>query len=456
MAVSSVSDMTIAEAKTVSGVADDVLDAVAVELGGPTSTSDWTHFLSSEVEAALTSTTYTTASGTAGTAFSTLDKSRVRAFVAKCSGNSVTTLAIPGVAGLPGLLASAPAGQPALKKTKLSSLVDGTADAEVLLLDPTKVRDMFNDYEQMRGEPPHQDVEPSFEQLSAVAQLIGADAVPYVDFAIFGPHGKRAMKKISHMAYTFLPASGEWKRVEMPGPPCYDTWYKSWLVFECALTLLGTVRTERLRQYSEAIRGYITMYGPSIWPIIYQADVRMRSEQFERIRRAAEIELSRLPPGVKHAFYDPAKPWDGVFAMAIRDNRFWETEVRELAVLWLARVQLPRPFISDDTILDEHSSHPPPGMGGGGSESSRSRQRKGKGGSKGHTSFPPQQPPATKGRQKAKAKGKGKGTKKGVDKANEICNNYNAGKCGVVCSAGRKHACSKCGGPHPVTNCTRG
>ena len=456
MNVSSVSDMTIAAAKAASGVVDIILEAVADTLGGPTSTSDWDHFHSSEIETALTATTYTAADGTPNTGLLAVDKSRVRAFIDKCSERSVTTLA---VAGPP-----APAGQPALKKTKLSSLVDGTADAEVLLLDPTKVRDMFNAYEQTRGEPPHPDVEPSFEQLSAVAQLIGADAVPYVDFAIFGPHGKRAMKKISHMAYTFLPASGEWKRVEMPGPPCYDTWYKSWVVFECALTLLGTVRTERLRQYSEAIRGYITLYGPSIWPIVYQADVRMRSEQFERIRRAAEIELSRLPPGMKHALYDPAKPWDGVFALAIRDNRFWETEVRELAVLWLARVRLPRPFITDDTILDEHTSRSPPAMGGGGSESSQHRPRKGKGGSKTDTSFPPHHQPAAKGpssrqaprSQKAKAKGKGQGSKKGSDESSEVCNNYNAGKCGVVCSTGRKHVCAKCGGQHPAISCTRG
>ncbi len=79
MAVSSVSNMTIAEARAASGVADIVYDAVALELGGPTSTSDWTHFRSSEVETALTDTKYTAADGTAGTVLTTLDKSRVRA-----------------------------------------------------------------------------------------------------------------------------------------------------------------------------------------------------------------------------------------------------------------------------------------------------------------------------------------------------------------------------------------
>ena len=49
-------------------------------------------------------------------------------------------------------------------------------------------------YEQTRGERPHPDIELSFEQLSAVVQLVDADAIPYVDFSIFGLHGKGAIK----------------------------------------------------------------------------------------------------------------------------------------------------------------------------------------------------------------------------------------------------------------------
>ncbi len=74
----------------------------------------------------------------------------------------------------------------------------------------SKSATLFDSYEQVRGEPPHPDIEPSFEQLSAVAQLVGADAVPYVDFAIFAPDGKTAINRMTHMACSFIPASGEW------------------------------------------------------------------------------------------------------------------------------------------------------------------------------------------------------------------------------------------------------
>jgi hypothetical protein len=48
----------------------------------------------------------------------------------------------------------------ALKKVRLSSLVDGTAEAEAVLLDAITLRMMFNNYETLLGEPPHEDTEP--------------------------------------------------------------------------------------------------------------------------------------------------------------------------------------------------------------------------------------------------------------------------------------------------------
>ena len=35
-----------------------------------------------------------------------------------------------------------------------------------------------------------------------------------------------------------------------------------------------------------------------------------------------------------------------------------------------------------------------------------------------------------------------------------MCINFNKGACETPCCHGRLHKCSKCGGPHPVTQCT--
>ena len=62
------------------------------------------------------------------------------------------------------------------------------------------------------------------------------------------------------------------------------------MVFKCTLLLLGSVKPERLDLYGEHLKSFLTTYGPRWWFLIYQADVRMRSEHFERIRRRLHIE----------------------------------------------------------------------------------------------------------------------------------------------------------------------
>ena len=64
-------------------MSDLVLAAVTAELRGPTSTSDWAHFLAAEIEVTHVSAKYTAADGTVDTTLTALDKSRTRAFIAK-------------------------------------------------------------------------------------------------------------------------------------------------------------------------------------------------------------------------------------------------------------------------------------------------------------------------------------------------------------------------------------
>ena len=92
---------------------------------------------------------------------------------------------------------------------------------------------------------------------------------------------------------------------------------------------------ERLDLCGEHLRSFLTTYGPSCWFLIYQADVRMRSEHFERIRRRLQIEhdSQNITLG-----FDPTTPWDGVFAAAVKDTELWDSEVREKALPYLAKV----------------------------------------------------------------------------------------------------------------------
>eukprot|EP00974_Lingulodinium_polyedra_P089267 8656269-Lingulodinium_polyedra.AAC.1 len=65
------------------------------------------------------------------------------------------------------------------------------------------------------------------------------------------------------------------------------------MVLRTTLLLLRAVSPEPLDLYGEWIRKLTETYGTSCWWIIYRADVRMRSEEFERIRRRLQLSASR-------------------------------------------------------------------------------------------------------------------------------------------------------------------
>jgi len=107
--------------------------------------------------------------------------------------------------------ASASTGAPApaaSKKTKLSSLVDITADAELVKVSDATIRNMYVDYCTVRGDHPHEDIEPTDEQLSALHQLIVSGSAPYADFSIWGPHGRRMLKRMVLSAHSYDVSTG--------------------------------------------------------------------------------------------------------------------------------------------------------------------------------------------------------------------------------------------------------
>ncbi|MFM7981646.1 MAG: hypothetical protein ACKPKO_20245, partial [Candidatus Fonsibacter sp.] len=67
----------------------------------------------------------------------------------------------------------------------------------------------YSNYALTRRDLPHQDIEPTDEQLSAIHQLVTAGDAPYVDFSIFGRHGRRMLKRLTFASRTLDPSTGE-------------------------------------------------------------------------------------------------------------------------------------------------------------------------------------------------------------------------------------------------------
>ena len=363
--------------------------------------------------------------------------SALRAFVRAKMGMS--TGPDNGGAGSP-TTASPPAiGQ---RKLKMAAIVDQTLDAEVVPMSSADVRVLFAAYKAKRGDMPHADIEPTGDQVAAVQQLLAADAPPYADFAVFGPHGRRLAAKLSFSAFTYTP-DGSWQRRELPGPPGIEPWWLAWRVLKTALLLLDAADVEHLDNYGEYIRALHSRYGNTAWFIIYTADVRMRSEHFEHLRRNAEAEHAELLSQGRASPHDPARPWNYVFKLAVTDKIWWDENCRDPAVLFLSRAA-PASSVIQDGTAQPYMSYP------GGAEASfhnaaPARRRDADG---------PAAPSKRARKRTAKAAAAAAGASADADR--EICFNYNAGRCYQSCPANRLHKCTICGGSHPATSCHRG
>ena len=344
-----------------------------------------------------------------------------RACCIKCNFSNVLT-------GAPPRREAAPDPVRAGRKVKLSTLVDGTLEADLVPLPTTTVHDLFARYARERGALPHEDHEPTPDQLAAVQQLLASDVPPYVDFSIFGPHGKRMQHKLHLVAQQFNPQDGSWQRLDLPGPPGFSDWWRCWLVFRCTMLLLNAAKAEPLDLYGEHIRTLATTYGPQAWFLIYQADVRMRREHLERIRRRAALAPGPIDPPT----------WSEVFHEAVQDQAFWNAEVRDRALLYLARVKSRAEIQDDGTAQPWIQGDAKAGYSSqGGGKRNWARQR-----SQRTTPYtPPPSVPPPIGAAPAAAPA-------ATPAVQEYCNNWNAGRCVPrgPCPQGRLHRCSLCGG----------
>ena len=158
-----------------------------------------------------------------------------------------------------------------VRRVKLSQVLSQLDDTEVDLVSETE---MFSRYEVLygKGQRPHQDHEPSIEQLSALKALADSGQCPYADFAIFQPHAARIMKRIKFSGL-IMGKSGALMHAELYGPPDIESWRASYEVWSTAMVMLDLIDLGPLQAYRSRLELLHTRYGDSkVWPLLYQAD----------------------------------------------------------------------------------------------------------------------------------------------------------------------------------------
>ena len=188
--------------------------------------------------------------------------------------------------------------------------------------------------------------------------------------------------------------------------------------------------------------------------MIYQADMRMRGEGLERMRRELETEHGQLTAKGLAAMskYTEARPWNSAFMAAVgkQGKDYWDEELDKKAMLYLAAIRT-RDALADDQTGHRHNDAPidapppgtpPPPAGAERRRPERQRPR----------AEPPAGPPSR--RTTADGHPRMEGNRYTTNRQGvPICNDYNQGRCSVRNARQhqppRTHQCDICLDTHP-------
>ena len=348
------------------------------------------------------------------------------------------------------------------RKIKISAVLDQGDDSEVKPMDPAKIRVMISEWRELEndGEDPQEEEEATGDQLASLDFRVRQGGTPFVDFAVWRPFGARFGRLLKFSAYLPLP-SGGFQTKEINGPASFEDWKKSWRVFAFAMVVLKVASKTKLEKYEFKISKLNETY-PGMWWIIGMADIRMRSEHMERVRRKIAREhaafLLTVPSGtcVRKVGFDPMMPWDGVFRAAARDDHFWNENVDKKALMFAAHLRTSSQLADDGVGAVVESSFPASVAGAAGKARKRSRsaspEPKRKRGKKGAKEKKESSSDVRAPRDKGGSKGKNN-DEKGRDgryyreaSGNQLCWtwNHSPNGCSTTCSNRRAHACEWC------------
>ena len=350
-------------------------------------------------------------------------------------------------------------------KVTMSKVLDQADDSEITLLDPQMYDTLVEAWKiaENDGEEPTEEEEATRTQLSALNIRIKSGAICFVDFALWRPFGDRLGRALKFTVHTMRP-DGTVAAKEVNGPPDFFAWSRSWKVFAFAMAALGQGTRTRMARYHDRIQKLHEEY-PNHWWIVGLADIRMRSEYLDRVRRDC---VRRYTAG-KLAEFDPSKPWDIIFREAALDTGYWGREVDKKVFLHLTNLASTAKIADEgfgvleeagQTLKSHGSSHGQGGKKRRSRSSSSSPQRTVKP-RKPTKPTKPVKGPGKKGAGKGAGKGKGQPTQQQADgkyfkiNGTQVCFAYNRaqGGCSEICPDARAHLCEKCTGKHRAIDC---
>jgi len=216
---------------------------------------------------------------------------------------------------------------------------------------------------------PHPDEESTIEQLTALRAVVASGTPPSVAFSVWRPLANRHKKPLAFHGL-HIGVDGAIVFAVLMGPANIEEWLASWRIFKVACLMLKILSTAAADAYSGHISWLHTRYGSQVWLLLYQADIRVRSEHAERVRRKGEAIQAKA--GVDPCQYDPDMTWEFVYRQATEDFAYWSREFESDALLIRAHIDNTQSLLGPDMgLLTDVTKRGGSGGGGGGSSSAQ-------------------------------------------------------------------------------------
>ncbi|CAK0821560.1 unnamed protein product, partial [Prorocentrum cordatum] len=262
--------------------------------------------------------------------------------------------------------ATAPQAKPG--GAEFETVINQTWKGSIQPLGPEEVKDHFANYRAVFGDkdpPAGEECNPI--QLGGLKSILAGSGAPYLDFGVWGPNHHRLLRRIRFSGARFG-AGGVLETVELLGPANLHSWEESYRLVITGMVGFKAVDLGNLLNYGKKIKEFFDLYGQECWALIYQADVRARLEEMERLRRTQEEKYARVtargePNTTK---YDPDRPWNSVWAAMVDHDKFWSKEIERPCQLYLSRISPMHSFVDGDAPVGGTPGASVAPRGGGG------------------------------------------------------------------------------------------
>jgi hypothetical protein len=205
---------------------------------------------------------------------------------------------------------------------KMSAVLDQTNTSEITFLPTIEVQKMLNRYILAWEELPSSEVKPSTDHLSAIMHTLERKLHPYADFSVWKPYAARWAKKQSMSGYV-PQRDGTFATVEFFGPNCLAEWLACYDVLAAALLMVGACTRPKLSAYRKKIKMLHAAYGPLLWPLLYQTDVRCRQELMEELFHELLAKHNAALEMHEKSSFNVDSPWDQVWHEATNRAIWW-------------------------------------------------------------------------------------------------------------------------------------